>query len=103
MPRDEIERSFAGLRSSQYRISSPATPAYNCAAWAAGETERCWDPATLGGNYWPPEVPRDLSLANLVAAFATLGYAPCATAELEAGVEKLALYADEHGWPTHVA
>jgi hypothetical protein len=44
-----------------------------------------------------------LSLANLAAAFATLGYAPCDTPELEPGSEKLALYADARGEPTHVA
>jgi hypothetical protein len=32
-----------------------------------------------------------------------LGYAPCAGDELEAGLEKVALYADEHGEWTHAA
>ena len=44
MPRPDIERAFAGLRGSGYAITSPATSAYNCAAWAAAETVRCWDP-----------------------------------------------------------
>ncbi len=103
MPREDMERSFAGLKGDRYKITSPATPAYNCAAWAASETERCWDPAAQGGDYWPAEVPHVLSLANVTAAFATLGFAPCDTAELEPGFEKLALYADGRGEPTHVA
>ena len=103
MPRDEIERTFAGLTGSDYEITSPATPAYNCAAWAAGDTARCWDPPPGGGNYWPTEVPCALSLPNLVTAFATLGYSPCGTSDLEPGFEKLALYVGEQGEPTHVA
>ncbi len=42
-------------------------------------------------------------MAGFIAAFATLGYELCADARPETGVEKLALYADEHGLPTHVA
>ena len=103
MPRDDIERTFVGLTASSYEITSPSTPACNCAAWAAGETSRCWDPGVGEGAHWPAEIPRVLSLANLVAAFATLGYVPCGNADLEPGGEKLALYTDEHGEPTHVA
>jgi hypothetical protein len=103
MPREDIERSFAGLRSGAYTITSPASPAYNCAAWAAGETGRCWDPALTEGNFWPLGVPRELSLTNLTASFATLGFTVSDTPDLEVGIEKLALYADEHGLPTHMA
>jgi hypothetical protein len=103
MPQTEIERHFAGLARGGYRVTSPADPAYNCAAWAAGETEVCWDPALTAGGYWPPGVSRVLMLGNLVAAFATLGYEPCQSAEFEPQFEKLAVYADAQGVPTHVA
>jgi len=103
MPLNELERYFVGLASGGYRVTSPADPAYNCAAWAAGETEVCWDPAVTGGCYWPPGIGRELTLGNLLAAFATLGYEPCQSAELETRFEKLAVYADPQGVPTHVA
>lgn len=103
MPKDDIEQSFQRLAASGYRITSPADPIYNCAAWAAGETGRWWEPSTSGGYYWPPTVPPVHSLPSFVAAFAVLGYEPCPNAHPEPGIEKLALYADEHGLPTHVA
>ena len=103
MPQPDIEYMFANLSASGYRVTSLATPAYNCAAWATGETVRCWDPDPGGGNYWPAQVSRVLSLPNLIAALATLGYGPCATSDAEPGFEKLALYADAQSEPTHVA
>ena len=103
MPREDIERSFPALRSGSWTITSPADPGYNCAAWAAGEMDRCCDAVPSGGNYWPPSVPRELSLTTLTAAFGSVGFTVCDTVDLEEGLEKLALYADEHGVPTHVA
>ena len=103
MHKDEIERSFPGLATTGYHITSSADPAYNCAAWAAGETDRWWEPSTGGGYYWPPAVPPGHSMASFVAAFTALGYEPCSDGRTEPGTEKLALYADEHGLPTHVS
>ena len=47
-------------------------------------------------------MPRDVTIDAFVSAFATLGYSKCDTAENEAGIEKVALYAigDE---PQHAA
>jgi hypothetical protein len=42
-------------------------------------------------------------VASFVAAFATLGFATCADGLLETGVEKVALYVDAAGVPTHMA
>lgn len=103
MPKPDIEQSFGSLAASGYRITSPADASYNCAVWAAAEIERWWDPAPGGGYYWPSEVPHVLSLPNLVAAFATRGYQPCGDGKPELDFERVALYADENGWPTHVA
>src|SRR5262249_25761442 len=55
------------------------------------------------GYYWPTGVRQELSLQNLIAALATVGFAECETATLEPGLQKLAIYSDAHGWPTHVA
>ena len=38
-----------------------------------------------------------------VAAFGTLGYAPCSGADLEPGFERVAIYADSRGTPKHAA
>jgi hypothetical protein len=103
MPSPAIEQCFASLAAAGYRVTSPADASYDCAAWAAAEPERWWDPAPGSGYYWPPEVARTLSLSNLIAAFATRGYEACEDGRVDPGFEKLALYADENGWPTHVA
>lgn len=34
------ENEFPHLAATGYRITSPATRAYNCFAWAAGEDDR---------------------------------------------------------------
>lgn len=103
MPRSDIEQCFGGLAAAGYRVTSPPDTSYNCAAWAAAETQQWWDPAPTAGYYWPPEVPRVLTLPNLIAAFVTRGYELCGDGGVEEGFEKLALYSDDNGWPTHVA
>ncbi len=93
----ELEAAFPSLAVHGYRVASPKTHVYNCVAWAAGDASRWWEP----GLYWPGAVGDDL--AALAGLFAALGYAPWAGDELEAGHEKVALYADEHGEWTHAA
>jgi hypothetical protein len=103
MPKADIERSFPRLAADGFHITSAASAVYNCAAWAAAESHRWWDPSPVDGYYWPTRSGPSESLGTLLAAFATLGYGPCSDGRLEPGYEKLALYADEHGCPTHVA
>jgi len=102
MTRRWIEETFPRLRRPHYRVTSPIDPEYNCCAWAAGETERWWDP-TSAATYWPEGVPRNLTVESLVQAFETLGYTPCDSDELEQVFEKVAIYVDADNVPTHVA
>jgi hypothetical protein len=71
-------------------------------AWAAGADNAWWWPDALCTAFWPAEAPREESMAAFSAAFATLGYRPCADGLLIAGVEKIAIYVSR-GRPTHVA
>jgi hypothetical protein len=48
-------------------------------------------------------VPRDETLQSFVLAFNTLGYTSCDDGKLEHGFEKVAIYADDAGTPTHMA
>ena len=102
MPSDQIEFSFPNLAGGD-RITSPETPSYNCIAWAASDTGHWWWPTALRGYYWPAEAPRSGSIRDFIAAFGKLGYEPVENAELEEGIEKIAIYADEQGDPTHMA
>ena len=82
--------------------TSAPTAAYNCIAWAAGETHRCWWPRPERAWYWPPAIPREETIIRFVEAFALLGYGPCHDGGLEAGWQKVVLYACS-GTPRHMA
>jgi len=90
-------------RRRMFVETSPATPCYNCLAWAAGEDNRWWEPDVLGLYYWPPGAPREISLSAFVAAFVSIGYVECEGDELEEGFQKIAIYAHPNGTPTHAA
>lgn len=99
----ELERSFPRLRGAFYQVTSPRTPGYNCIAWAAGDTSRWWWPDEFGLYYWPDTVPRHSTLDALIQAFGTLGFEVCKDSGVEAGWEKVAIYAKNDGSPTHAA
>ena len=100
---ERLEALFPRLRGTAYRITSPASDVYNCIAWAASDTEHWWWPGDSARTYWPFGVPRLETLEAFRDAFATLGYVVCAQADLEPGFEKVALFADADGTPTHAA
>jgi hypothetical protein len=96
------ESLFPDLARTGYRITSPADTVYNCIAHAAGVTDNWWWPDPDGFDYWPPGVLRERTVAAFIQAFATLGYLPCADGSVEAGWDKVAIYATYEG-PTHAA
>jgi hypothetical protein len=95
---------FPGLRGTTWRVTSPAQERYNCIAWAAGVTDAWWwpvgDPAW---STWPEGAPPLETIAAFRDAFAKLGYEVSADGEREAGQEKVAVFADPDGCPTHAA
>src|SRR5438045_6954499 len=99
-----LEEVFPGLTGGGYQVTSPRDGDYNCIAWAAGDTHTWWWPAqAVGREYWPPGVPRERTRDAFVAVFASLGYRLCEGEVWEAGYEKIALFADQDGRPTHAA
>ncbi len=104
MPRSSRRAPFPNLNSQNHHITSPPAKRYNCIAWAAGHNNRWWWPS--GPGFWPPGVPREETLSAFLAAFETLGYEECEDGALEAGYEKVALFAlrkDGDIKPTHAA
>jgi len=99
----DLTKIFPQLTHLPYSITSPSTPEYNCIAWAAGETERWWWPVAGPFAYWPPNIPLQETLDAFINAFGTLGFIPCKDPLVERGYEKIALYVDENGKPTHAA
>src|SRR5262249_53580759 len=99
-----LEEVFPGLARGGYLVTSARDPDYNCIAWAVGDTHNWWWPSEdIAREYWPPGVPRERSQTAFAAAFASLGYTVCESEELESGHEKIALFADAEGRPTHAA
>lgn len=93
---------FPGLRGPRYRVTSAKDDLYNCIAWAAGVTDEWWWP--FGAKtHWPSGVTRALTPEAFQAAFATLGYEACEGEGNEVGFQKVALFADPQGKPTHAA
>lgn len=98
-----IESAFPKLTKDNYSISSPETPEYNCIAWAICDTEKWWWPDANDIYYWPINAPREETLKAFIAAYETLGYTIYHNAEYEEGFEKIAIYVDSNGKPTHAA
>jgi hypothetical protein len=100
-----LEHQFPGLRGTNYRITSPPTDAYNCVAWAVGITNQWWWPLSYHGRsvYWPPVAAQAETLDAVREALGSVGFVPCTDSQQETGFEKVALFADSQGIPTHVA
>ena len=96
-----LEESFPNLSRDDYQIVSDPDPLYNCIAWALGINDQWWWP--IRGSYWPSEVPREETVEAFIRAFGTRGFEPCSDGSMDPGFEKIAIYADSRGTPTHAA
>jgi hypothetical protein len=95
-------QAFPRMAPGAFVVTRPRTDGYNCVAGAADDDARWWWPVPETA-YWPEGAPREVTVDAFVAAFATLGYARCDGGELEAGLEKVAIYLDRDDKPSHVA
>jgi hypothetical protein len=101
---DRLEAAFPGLRTTPFRVTSPADPSYNCIAWAAGgNSDWWWPPSADRKSYWPAVAPLEVSTIAFVVAYQSLGYTICLDESLEPGSERIALFVDVQGVPTHAA
>jgi hypothetical protein len=85
---------------TQYVATSPATTNYNCIAWACGDNTRWWWPDSSA--FWPSGIRCDETVEAFDALFASGGAFEVDTEDLEDGVVKIALFA-QNGKPTHAA
>jgi hypothetical protein len=98
-----IQPKFPQLTAANSRPTSPYDEGYNCIAWAAENTDYWWWPDAMGQHYWPPDVPREETIEAFVRAYGLQGYVRRSDAALEAGTQKIAIYTDANGKPTHAA
>jgi hypothetical protein len=102
---EHLEQAFPALAGAGYQVTSPQDDAYNCIAYAAGDTTDWWwpdEPDQPDSSHWPPGIPRAETVEAFRDAFATLGYTVCNDDTLEPGCEKIALFALA-GVPKHAA
>lgn len=92
------------LRGSDYEPQSNRNVAYNCFAWAACDHLN-WmgPPGTAPWHSWPSDLPTWETLPNYMRAYEREGFVECASGQLEIGYEKIALFADDDGSPSHAA
>jgi hypothetical protein len=98
-----LEHLLPGLSGTSYEITSWCNSDYNCIAWAVGDGTEWWWPGRPDKSFWPAAVPRRETLEAFEALFTFLGFIPSADDVPEPGVEKVALFANRHGLPTHAA
>ena len=103
-----VEVWFPKLTASGYTITSREDWTYNCFAFAAGDREHWWDPEERGPTpsmrgFWFEDLPRDITVPNFIAAYAKFGFERCTDGLVEEGFEKIAIYADSDGRPTHAS
>jgi hypothetical protein len=99
---DPFAAVFPKLVGANHQITSPPSEVYNCIAWAAQDTSHWWWPDNAPGTYWPLSATRAESLSAFQEAFASQGYSVCQSADLEAGYDKIAVFAHD-AIPTHAA
>ena len=95
--------AFPNLTSTNSRATSPRDPGYNCVAWALGIDGEWWWPDAENQGYWPSGLPRSVETVAFRELFDSWGDTDPSTDSVEAGVIKVALFANAHGKPIHVA
>lgn len=100
-----LEHSFPDLADWGYEVTSDPTYDYNCIAWAAGDTTQWWWPPEDESNqvHWPSGVRREVTIEAFVEAYETLGFVVCDDEVYEPAHEKIAIFTNELGEPTHAA
>lgn len=94
--------NFPNLTARNYTETSPRDRQYNCIAWAAGDNGAWWEPDPMGQYFWPFGIPRRQTISAYIQAFESRGYVTCQNGSLEAGFEKVAIYA-LNNVPQHAA
>ena len=94
---------FPNLTSVNSRPTSPVNDQYNCIAWAASDADQWWWPDPLNLRYWPPGIPRVVTISAFETAYGLLGYSERSNPNLDPALDKVAIFADVSGIPTHAA
>jgi hypothetical protein len=107
MTLDELVAIIPTLRGT-VEIKSPTDENYNCVAWSVNDSQQWWWPTPAGsgrwpGKYWPPGVPNEETLPAFTALYESISFVKCDSRRFERGFDKIAIYVDPLGTPTHAA
>lgn len=95
---EELYLDFPNLiNDTLAKITSHATDAYNCIAWACQYEDRWMQPTEFPPGfdtivYWPEGAKQGNHISCLIDAFSKKGYNICDSWEMEKGFQKVALY-----------
>lgn len=92
---------FPNSRVYPFLQTSPVDGFYNCIAWAYGVNNLWFWPEKR--SFWPKGITRTVEINSFIELFASIGYKECSTGDFYKGVEKIAIYVDSDGIPTHAA
>lgn len=98
-----VHPQFPNSNTDPFYLTSPDTPNYNCIAWAYGDSNKWFWPDSSNMYYWPDDIPRLVHINNFVQLFESIGYFVCDSFEREENFEKIVIYTDHAGIPTHAA
>ena len=70
---EELQEEYPGLMAGEFQITSEETPAYNCVAYALGETRTPWWPYNSPPYYWPSNAPFEETVEAFVQVFQQRG------------------------------
>lgn len=98
----ELTKKFPNQSSDPFNLTSPPTTKYNCIAWAYGVNDR-WMWPGKPWEYWPPDIPRVVTIEAFIELFESIGYSECDNGEPEDGFKKVCIFTDKDEKPTHAA
>lgn len=98
--RAEIERWFPGLSGTDWEITSPEDPDYNCLGFVLGFMDRFVDPSELEGTVWTGDAPRPGTLEMYIDWFGGSGLRRTDD-EADDGSFRLAIFVNQS--PQHFA
>jgi hypothetical protein len=98
-----LDVAIPGLRLTRWENRSPDDFHYNCIAFAVGDTHQWWEPSGYRIHYWPPGVDVEYTVGSYTKIYEIHGYKKCQDGRLEKGVEKIALFVDDQGIPSHAS
>lgn len=94
---------FPNTSIEPFIITSPQTPSYNCIAWAFGDDTKWYWPDPDEMYFWPNNISRTVEVNSFIELYKLIGYEICETDTMEFNYEKIAIFIDDNGLPTHAA